>query len=124
MSGGVEAVTLLVGLDEDDDARFALTIPESGAFRLFRGANDGTLEIHRRSYLDRWYCRIVLPDNWLGSVEDPYVLIGCVRSHRNFDQVETSPSRNLPWQITPGRMPIDLSRWIDLPEFTPTEGNE
>lgn len=120
---GVEAVTLLIGSEgEEDDARFVLTVPETGAFRLFRGANDGTLEIHRRSYLDRWYCRIVLPDDWLKPKKGPYVLIGCVRSHLDFDQVETSPSRSLPWRLTPARIPIDLSQWTNLPEFTPDEG--
>ena len=62
---GIEAVTLLVGAAAGlQAAPVILTVAEHGPHRLFQGTDDGTLQIHRRSAGDRWYCRIVLPEFW------------------------------------------------------------
>ena len=47
--------------------------------QTYRGT-DGTLEIHRRSLSDRWYCRIVLPGAWLPAGGAP-LAVSCRRAH-------------------------------------------
>lgn len=118
----IESVTVLIG-DESGDGgpRIALTVPESGAWRLYRGASDGSLEIHRRSYEDRWYCRIVLPDSWMLPRLGPSTFIGCSRSHADLPSIETAPRSGVPWRVNPGWLSIDLSRWTDRPDFEPSE---
>lgn len=118
----IESVTVLIG-DESVDGgpSIALTVPESGAWRLFRGASDASLEIHRRSYEDRWYCRIVIPDNWMLPRLGPSTIIGCLRSHADITSIETAPRSGVPWRLNPGRLAIDLSGWTDRPYFEPSE---
>lgn len=118
----IESVTVLIG-DESTNGgpSIALTVPESGAWRLFRGASDGSLEIHRRSLEDRWYCRIVMPDNWMLPRLGPSTIIGCSRSHADTSSVETAPRSGVPWRVNPGRLTIDLSGWTDRPYFDPPE---
>lgn len=121
---GVEAVTVLLGPDDSltpADAtgaprqpRVWLTVPESGFWRLAHGENDGTLQIHRASYADRWYCRIVLPETWFSAAETSPGYIAILRSHGDGDQVETAPGPSAPWRPSPGRAAIDLELWDDL----------
>lgn len=106
---GVEAITLLLG--PEAGPAVVLAVPESGPRRMLEGIDDGTLEIHRRSYEDRWYCRIVLPTAWL---PDPTaVLIGLRRSHGDGDAIETTPKTGPPWRQTASRAMIDLTGWDD-----------
>jgi len=111
---GVEAVTLLIG--PEDDPTVALTVPESGWHRLFIGGNDGTLQVHRRSFSDRWYCRIVLPEAWLPVLMESTALrLGGIRTHGDGDAMETSPATSAPWRQAPGRAAVILGAWDDLP---------
>jgi hypothetical protein len=112
---GIEAVTLFIGGEDSPTA--VLTVPEQGWHRLFAGANDGTLQVHRRSHDDRWYCRIVLPESWLDVNEEDAasILIGCRRAHGDGDAVETTPNTSAPWRQAPARAGVDLSSWDDLP---------
>ncbi len=107
---GREAITLLLGATP---ASVVLAVPETGDYRLFRGSDDGTLEIHRQSYADRWYCRIVVPQRWLPT-EAEYLLIGATRTHDDSDLMETGPFASLPWRPDPGRAVIDLRSWTDI----------
>ncbi len=103
---GVEAVTITVGPAASPTA--VLAIPESGRHRLLSGHDDGRLAVHRRSWGDRWYCRVVLPDAWLDGAT---VRIGCRRSHGDGDAVETSPATSAPWCQDPGRLLVELGSW-------------
>ena len=104
---GHEAITLLLG---GAPASVVLAVPETGDYRLFRGSDDGTLEVHRQSYADRWYCRIVVPDRWLGT-DAGELLIGAIRTHDDSDLMETGPFASLPWRPDPGRAVFDLGAW-------------
>ncbi|MDY7109866.1 MAG: hypothetical protein SYC29_14635 [Planctomycetota bacterium] len=107
---GVEAVTLLIGRAEAPEV--VLTVPETGWHRLFTGGNDGTLQVHRRSFSDRWHCRIVLPDTWLPVLKElSPVLIGGVRTHGDGEAMETTPGTGPPWRQRPGRAAIILGAW-------------
>jgi hypothetical protein len=111
---GVEAVTLLIG--PEDDPAVALTVPETGWHRLFVGGNDGTLQVHRRSFSDRWYCRIVLPEAWLPVLMESTALrLGGIRTHGDGEARETSPATSAPWRRAPGRAAVILGAWDDLP---------
>jgi hypothetical protein len=110
---GVEAITLLFG---DVDEGPVLTIPETGWHRVFRSDHDGTLEVHRRSYHDRWFCRVVVPGSWLREAGGRAVRIGLVRTHGDGPELETAPYATLPWYTDPGRAPISLDTWDDLSE--------
>lgn len=116
-ASGIEAATLLIGRSSfEGGPRIALTIPEQGQWRLFKGAADAKLEVHRRSYGDRWLCRVVLPDSWLNpALEGPYLRLGLIRTHGDGDAIETAPNACAPWRLEPGRMEIDLSGWGDVP---------
>lgn len=113
-TAGVEAVTVLIGPEEDQGGpSIALTVPEAGWHRFFRGSNDGTMQVHRRSYPDRWLCRIVLPDSWLfdpSQFGEP-VLLGVMRTHGDSDLVQTAPNPAVPWRAVPSRAAIDLMQW-------------
>jgi hypothetical protein len=113
---GHEAVSILVGPDEEADV--VLTVPERGEHRLFRGYSHGTLEVHRRSYADRWYCRIVLPNEWLtpGDADSPMqIRFGCVRTHGDSMAMETAPFTGVPWRQRTGRVHVQIDRWTQLP---------
>jgi hypothetical protein len=110
---GIEAVTILLGRESTG---VGLTVPETGWHDIFRGDRDGTLEVHRRSYHDRWFCRIVLPDRWLQEDGEGPARIGLVRTHGDSESVETAPYPVLPWRLEPGRADISLDTWDDLPE--------
>ncbi|MCZ6836683.1 MAG: hypothetical protein O7G85_12975 [Planctomycetota bacterium] len=120
----VESITLLIGPEADEQGPFvALTIPEIGPWKFFAGATDDTMEIHRRTWGDRWYCRVVLPDRWLIPTQGPMTLLGARRSHARTDQIETSPRAGTSWRINSGRMAVDLSPWTDEPEFENASGS-
>jgi hypothetical protein len=110
---GVEAVAVLLGRGSTG---VGLTVPETGWHSIFRGDHDRTLEVHRRSYQDRWFCRIVLPDRWLQEAGEGPARIGLVRTHGDSESVETAPYPVLPWRLEPGRADISLDTWDDLPE--------
>jgi hypothetical protein len=124
---GAEAITLLLGPENQDRVaethgpdspmRVWLTIPETGFWRLARGESDGTLQIHRASYADRWYCRIVLPENWFSAAETSPAWIGFIRSHGDSHQLETGPASSVPWRTVPGRAAINLDSWDDVRDF-------
>jgi hypothetical protein len=113
----VEAITLLLG--SADAAGIELIVPESGPYRVVRGPAGDELEVHRASYADRWYCRIVLPRSWLvdpssGRVDS--VEMGFRRAHSATDSVETAPYTSSAWRQRPGRIIIGLDRW-DTPRI-------
>ena len=107
-----EAITLLFG---GEPASAVITVPENGDYRLFRGSGGSTLEVHRRSYADRWYCRVVVPDHWLGGA-DGSALLGAIRTHGGDSAIETGPFASLPWRPAPGRALIDLEAWSAGPQ--------
>lgn len=115
----IEAVTLLLGWDRlRDDPAIVLAVPERGWWTLLRGRQHGALQIHRGTYADRWYCRVVLPDEWLENALEPDMLQLClVRTHRGDGAMETAPNRALPWRPEPGLIRIDISEWDDLPRY-------
>jgi hypothetical protein len=113
---GIESISLILGPDPGLDPPTAgphvvLTVPETGWHRLFRGENDGSLQIHRRSFGDRWNCRIVLPQDWIAGDDRGAMLFGLVRAHGDSPGLETFPAGALPWRIEPGRAAIDLTTW-------------
>jgi hypothetical protein len=113
---GIEAATVMLGLPDDpQQPQVWLTVPESGFWKVVRGVNDGTLQVHRRSYEDRWLCRIVLPETWFSAQASPQASIGVARSHGDTLQIETGPNICTPWRPHVGRAILDLSRWDDLP---------
>ncbi len=70
------------------------------------------LEIYRRSWDDRWYARVILPNAWIApDPTDGSVSFGALRRHADSDAIETSPTAALPWRIRPGRVTANLSTW-------------
>lgn len=113
---GIEAATVMLGLPDDpQQPQVWLTVPENGFWKVVRGVNDGTLQVHRRSYEDRWLCRIVLPETWFSAQASPQAFVGVARSHGDTLQIETGPNICTPWRPHVGRATLDLSRWDDLP---------
>src|SRR6185503_6504859 len=93
---GIEAITIFIGPEASGGGPLAvLAVPETGFIRLFHGENDGTLQYHRRSYGDRWLCRIVLPDSWLTPSAETPLLLGVMRTHQGSDAVETGPGTSV-----------------------------
>jgi hypothetical protein len=113
----VEAFTLLLG---DDDAEGGpaiwLTVPEHEWPIVVRGGNDADLQVHRRSFADRWHCRIVLPDKWFSAAETKPAFAGFIRSHGDRRDLDTGPAASPPWRVQPGCVALDLSHWDDLPQ--------
>ena len=107
---GTEAVTLLLGPACVPDV--ALVCPETGPWRTFIAPSTGVPEVYRRSFADRWYCRVVLPPQWLPDPIDGVPLrIGVVRSHERSGDQESAPYALLPWRLDPGRFALDLGAW-------------
>jgi hypothetical protein len=76
---------------------------------MLRGEQDGSLQVHQRSYADRWLCRVVLPMDW---VEGGIVEMGFVRGHGDADEIEMIPmggSRGTEIEI--GTVGLDLTKW-------------
>jgi hypothetical protein len=124
---GLEAIVLSVGAEAEV---VALAIPEEGPIRFLGGAADPGVSVHRRSYADRWLCRIVLPEAWVAppaSTVDPifttpddlvrerWFLLGCLRAHGDSPALETTPGIGVPWRLSPARAALDLSAWTDVP---------
>jgi hypothetical protein len=121
---GIEAFTILLGPDDEAPVgegpsaggpMIWLTIPEHDWPVLVRGLGHPDLRVHKRSFADRWTCRVVLPDAWFSAAEANPAFVGFVRSHSDTQQVETGPAPSPPWRIAPGRAAIDLDHWDDLP---------
>ncbi len=113
---GIEAVTLLLGREEEDGAPAVwLTIPEHDWPAVVRGANLPDLQVHKRSFADRWNCRVVLPDQWFSAAETNPAFVAFIRSHNDSAQLETGPAPSPPWRVSPGRVALDLAHWDDLP---------
>jgi hypothetical protein len=113
---GREGVSLLVG--PADKPNVVLAVPEHGDHRLVLGDDHGSLQVHRRSYADRWYCRLVLPDQWLTPVDPSapkQIRFGCVRTHGDSTAIETGPFTGVPWRQAPGRVHVRLDQWLRLP---------
>ena len=113
---GIEAVTLLLGREEDDGQHAVwLTVAEHDWPAVIAGENLPDLQVHKRSFADRWYCRIVLPERWFSAAETNPAFVAFIRSHGDDQQLETGPVPSPAWRAAPGRMALDLSRWDDLP---------
>lgn len=110
---GIEAVTILIG--PENQPATVLTIPRDGWHRLWVGESSDSLQVHRKSWADRWYCRVVLPDEWLDYPYSETVEIGFLRTHAESTAMETSPNPTLPWVLEPGRIEVMLHAWEDLP---------
>lgn len=115
---GMEAVIVRIRRSEDDDG-IELIVPETGWHHLARGENDGTLQIHRRSMDDRWYCRVVLPDAWLGMLRGEQTFVAVMRTTSGSSGIEFSPRAAAPWQTEGGAVALDLSEWRDFPIIAP-----
>jgi len=111
---GNEAVTLLIGAE--DAPRAVISVPETGRSRVWVGdAESDRLVVKQKSYSDRWFCQIALPDSWVGFPLEDTCLIGLVRTHEGHALMETGPNPAIPWRIDPGRVEVDLRAWLDLP---------
>lgn len=69
------------------------------------------LEIVRRSLPTLWRCRIVLPDAWLPSGEGETLLLGVARTHGGDGAIETAGLPQVPWDLWPSPVAVDLGRW-------------
>ncbi|NNF42668.1 MAG: hypothetical protein HKN62_06415 [Phycisphaerales bacterium] len=109
-----EAVTLRLGPPQTPFA--TLLVPESGVVRRLDGDETlpNSLLVERRSYTDRWYMRMVVPDPW-GGDPGPIGLfrLGCRRQHGDGEATETAPLTGPPWRRVTGAAEIDLNRWDD-----------
>ncbi len=113
---GIEAVTILLGRDTGDgNPAVWLTIPEHDWQIIVRGDNLPDLQVHKRSFADRWHCRVVLPDQWFSAAETNPAFIGFIRSHGDAQELDTGPAPSPAWRAAPGRVALDLSHWDDLP---------
>jgi hypothetical protein len=109
---GIEAVA--VDLGASPTAATTLIVPEHGPPSRVGLDDDGTLEVHRRSLYDRWYCRIVLPDAWLPPAGEPLSL-ACRRAHGDHAGIDHAPRPTSPWRAPRTRSAIDLGQWDDRP---------
>lgn len=113
-TGSEDTLVLYLGPDDSEGAYIILSVPEQSWHQLTRGHNDGSLQIHRRSYEDHWRCRIVLPDSWLdspGSLSDSTLLLGVMRTGGDHDLIQSAPRSVAPWRSTPPRSAVNLSTW-------------
>jgi hypothetical protein len=110
---GIEAVTILIGPEDRPNA--ALTIPQHGWHRLWVGEPSDSLQIHRKTWADRWHCRVVLPDEWLEYPWAETVQIGFLRTHAESTAMDTGPNPTPPWLLEPGRIEVFMHAWEDLP---------
>jgi hypothetical protein len=116
-SASPTTIAVMIGPEEvDGGPDVHLVVPEHGWHELLRGTNDGTLQVHRRSFDDRWYCRVVLPEAWLNTLPGEANLISVMRTQAGEPASQYSPFAPAPWRPTSSRMAVDLSEWDDLPE--------
>jgi hypothetical protein len=117
LTGGA-GVSVFIGDEDEDEAdgrsSAELFIPEQGDWRLRRGRDPGTIEVHRKSYEDRWLCRVVLPDEWLREERGEPVPIGCLRVLEAGGGVQTAPGVSTPWRPVVGRLAVDLTAWSEI----------
>jgi hypothetical protein len=112
----LEAVTLHFGPAGVDGSAIAMVcVPETGAVRMFAGRHDGSLVVHRRSLADRWYCRIVVPDSWLGSDPEAITALGLIRTHGDSEAMETAPGPVAPWLRDLPHLHVSLGSWSRHP---------
>lgn len=111
---GIEAITILIGA-EDDPSGIWLTVPEHDYPAIVRGPPSTDLQVHKRSFGDRWHCRIVLPEQWFSAAHSNPAFLGLIRSHNDSPQLESGPAPTPPWRISVGRIALDLAHWDDLP---------
>lgn len=110
---GIDAVSVFIG--PADGPRLVFTVPEEGTPRVWVGGRDDALQLHRRSFGDRWYCRVVLRDEWLDLPTAEAAEFGFIRTHAGTNAFETSPDPCTPWSFAPGRASVGLQAWTDLP---------
>jgi hypothetical protein len=109
---GRDAIVLLLGPEgARDGPGVELIVPEHGRVEMRRGRDDGSLGVHRKSYGDRWYCRIEIPDPWLPVEEGEPLRIGCVRTFADIRGFQTAPGTTASWRPLAGRRAILLSGW-------------
>ncbi|MCA9296390.1 MAG: hypothetical protein KC983_07725, partial [Phycisphaerales bacterium] len=126
----LETVTVELIAPSFDDAdsmnRTVLTVPETGWHRIFTGAQDGTLRIHRSAAgteLPRWSCRIVLPEAWLSPAPAFPTQIRIWRSHADHGGIESTSLPTAPWRSATSSLSVDLTQWPDLPARTTMDIN-
>jgi hypothetical protein len=110
-----ESIVILLGQrTAQREADVILAVPEIGWHEIVAGPRDSALQVHRRSYPDRWYCRIVLPARWIehAMVGDAPLAIG-VRRRSGIDVCndQCAPDATMPWNVAPARSLIDLTGW-------------
>jgi hypothetical protein len=112
MLAGTEAFTILCTRDGNpcanlDDAVAVLSItPQS--HRLYRGIDDGSLEVHQHAAASQWRIRVVLPPTWM---PDSRLRLAFMRSHGDSSDIETGPLPCVPWHIVPAPAIIKLDAW-------------
>ncbi len=112
---GQESLIILVGSTPHRPENILL-IPESGWHHMTSGSSDGTLQVYRRSQDDRWTCRVVLPDAWLGMLPGELTHLAVMRTQEGESAIWRSPSPAVPWETTGATTALDLSAWTDLPQ--------
>jgi hypothetical protein len=114
--GRQEAVWLLLGpASEDAGSSLTLKVPESGAHEIEGDLLGASPLILRRSFSDRWYCRVILPSTWLPRSGEERLHIGCVRTFGGSEGFHAAPGLTTPWRRTAGREAIDLDQWPGWP---------
>jgi len=129
---GREAIAVLLGTrsPQSQSPAVSLIVPEHGKWRVRDSDAPAGLEVHRRSYKERWLVRIVLPNAWLDGRygastptaadqsqdakaigEADSLLIGALRTHGDSDAIESTPGAALPWQADAVRRLISLRHW-------------
>lgn len=113
---GCEGVIISIGSGVLERPPVILFVPENGWHDVVQGDNDGTLRVHRQSYSDRWYARIVLPNDWIDAmIEGDVTSIGVIRTLQGQEAVQATPFALPPWRMRPGTIAVDLMQWHDLP---------
>jgi hypothetical protein len=109
---GTEAVAIMLGGEpEDDPGAVRLVVPEHGEPRVLAGGGlPADLEVHRRSYDDRWFCRIVLPRAWLGG-SGRSLRLGAARTEGGRRSFQAAPHATAGWRPVIGRVRYDLTTW-------------
>ena len=112
MLAGTEAFTIVCTRDgspcaELDDTVAVLSITPQG-HRLYRGVDDGSLEVHQRATASQWRVRVVLPPTWM---PDSTLRIAFLRSHGDSSDIETGPLPCVPWNVVPAPAIITLDAW-------------
>ncbi|MGI9013591.1 MAG: hypothetical protein ACR2GY_04995 [Phycisphaerales bacterium] len=110
MEGGRESLTISLNTLGGDGR--TIVIPEEGQIIWLRG-NGSDPELYRSSFADRWYVRVVLPEEWLGAGE---IELGFVRAHAGVAAIHSSPAAMLPWSDEVPHVRIQTSGWSDLPD--------